>query len=84
MTVDVAPVACVDKAFDACGGEACFRDLELVQRGWIRGDLVLARYRSMRAAHASGDPRYAIWSLRLWMVFGLELWLRHRGHQWGV
>ena len=66
-------------ALDACGGESCFTSLETARRGWVQEDLVLERYRRMRAKFERGDPGFATDTLRLWTVYGLEVWLRHAG-----
>ena len=64
-------------AFEACGGEACFDSMEMARRGWVCQPTVVEMYRDMHAAFCRRDPSYATHALRLWMVYGLELLLRH-------
>jgi asparagine synthase (glutamine-hydrolysing) len=64
------------EAFDACGGERSFNSLETADRGWVDGNLVVTTYRDMRRRFSEGDARYSAYTRRLWMLLGIEFWLK--------
>ena len=65
------------QAFEACGGARCFESLEIVRRGWVREEVVASMYNGMRDDFARGDQRYTSHTVRLWVLYGVELWLKH-------
>ena len=65
------------QAFEACGGERCVDALESVRRGWVREKDVTSMYKGMCDAFALGDLEYARDTVRLWMLYGVDLWLKH-------
>jgi asparagine synthase (glutamine-hydrolysing) len=64
------------EAFDACGGELSFSSLETADRGWVDANLVLTTYRDMRRRFSEGDAGYSAYTRRLWMLLGIEFWLK--------
>jgi asparagine synthase (glutamine-hydrolysing) len=62
-------------ALVALGGERLFDRLSSVKNGWIDGEAVRSRYRSMMAAFSRGDRSYLRNIYGLWMVVAVELWL---------
>jgi len=49
---------------------------ELTAAGWIRSEAVAEMFTRCRTLYERGDARHILYANSLWMVFGLELWLR--------
>ncbi|HSE60263.1 MAG TPA: asparagine synthase-related protein [Nitrospiraceae bacterium] len=58
------------------GGARLFESLKTEQLGWINGEEIRRMYRHMEDCYRAGDQRYTSATWPLWMVYGIELWLR--------
>jgi asparagine synthase (glutamine-hydrolysing) len=58
------------------GGRALFQDMEAARRGWVREDVLLARFDRAAALYRAGDRGYARLTMTLWPVATIELWAR--------
>ncbi len=45
--------------------------------GWLRRDHARRAYELMVSAYAAGDATYTAYVRRLWMLFGIEIWLKN-------
>jgi asparagine synthase (glutamine-hydrolysing) len=61
-----------------------FARLMTEELGWVHGDRVRAMYRRMIDFYACGDNRYIQNTWSLWMIYGIELWLKTIVLQKGV
>jgi asparagine synthase (glutamine-hydrolysing) len=66
----------VAQAIESVGGEAFFERLQIAEAGWVRGDLLSEKYRTMRRQYALGPDVYGDHVPALWMVTAVELWFR--------
>jgi asparagine synthase (glutamine-hydrolysing) len=64
------------QALQTQGGARLFDSLQTEQLGWINGEEIRGMYRAMEDCYRAGDQRYAGATWPLWMVYGIELWLR--------
>ncbi len=44
--------------------------------GWLRRDHTRRTYERMAGAYAAGDATYTVYVRRLWMLLGIEIWLK--------
>ena len=58
------------------GGRRLFQDMEAGRQGWVREDVLLARFDRAAAFYRTGDRRYAPLAMMLWRVAAVELWAR--------
>jgi asparagine synthase (glutamine-hydrolysing) len=63
-------------AFAAIGGQAFFDDLELARRGWVDATETRLLYRRLGDTIPAGSDVYSTFAWPLWMIAGLEMWLR--------
>lgn len=66
------------------GGARLFESLKTEQLGWVNGEEIRLMYRRMDAYYQAGDQRYTSATWPLWMVYGIELWLRALTEQEGA
>jgi asparagine synthase (glutamine-hydrolysing) len=64
------------RALQAQGGERLFASLAIASLGWVDGKQVLRMYRHMAQLYSWGDGGYITYVLPLWMIFGIELWIK--------
>lgn len=64
------------QALRAQGGARLFESLQTERLGWINGEEIRRMYRRMDDHYQAGDQRYTSATWPLWMVHGIELWLR--------
>lgn len=64
------------QALRSQGGARLFESLQTEQLGWINGEEIRRMYRRMENDYRIGNQRYASSTWPLWMVYGIELWLR--------
>lgn len=60
------------------GGRALFQDMTAGRLGWVREDVLRARYDRAAQLYRAGDRRYASLAITLWRVAAIELWARAR------
>jgi asparagine synthase (glutamine-hydrolysing) len=74
---DKADYSCLfADALEAMGGAVFFGNLVAARRGWVEPREVLALHRRMRARFEAGDEAYGDDAWKLWMIAGLDIWLR--------
>ena len=66
----------VAQAIESLGGERFFEQLQIAEAGWVRGDLVVDKYRTMRRQYPRGSMVYGDHVPALWMITAVELWFR--------
>ena len=64
------------RAPTALGGEEFFENLQIAEAGWVRGDLLSEKYRTMKRQYPLGPDVYGDHVPALWMVTAVELWFR--------
>ena len=58
------------------GGRALFEDMAAARRGWVREDVLRARFDRATTWYHAADRRYAPLAMMLWRVAAIELWAR--------
>jgi asparagine synthase (glutamine-hydrolysing) len=58
------------------GGRALFQNMTAARRGWVREEVLLARYDRAEALYRAGDKGYAYLTMALWHAAAIELWAR--------
>ncbi|HET8575894.1 MAG TPA: asparagine synthase C-terminal domain-containing protein, partial [Methylomirabilota bacterium] len=53
-----------------------FETLVTAELGWIQGQAARQAYEQMSASYSAGEPAYTANVRPLWMLFGIEIWLR--------
>ena len=66
----------VAEAIESVGGEEFFESLQIAEAGWVRGDLLSEKYRTMKRQYPLGPDVYGEHVPALWMVTAVELWFR--------
>ncbi len=66
----------VAQAIESLGGERFFEGLQIADAGWVRGDMVADKYRTMRSQYPRGSDVYGDHVPALWMITAVELWFR--------
>jgi len=66
----------VAQAIESLGGEQFFERLQIADAGWVRGDMVADKYRTMRRQYPLGSEVYGDHVPALWMITAVELWFR--------
>jgi len=66
----------VAQAIESLGGEAFFDRLQIAEAGWVRGDMLSEKYRTMRRQYPLGPDVYGDHVPALWMATAVELWFR--------
>jgi asparagine synthase (glutamine-hydrolysing) len=66
----------VAQAIESLGGERFFDRLQIADAGWVHGDLVADKYRTMRSQYPLGSDVYGDHVPALWMITAVELWFR--------
>ena len=64
------------EGLEAAGGRALFQGMTASRLGWVREDVLLARFDRAAALYKGGDRRYAWMAITLWRVAAIELWAR--------
>ena len=64
------------QALQADNVHRIFERLMTEKLGWVHGDRVRAMYSQMIHLYARGDGRYIQNTWPLWMIYGIELWLK--------
>jgi hypothetical protein len=64
------------EAIESVGGERFFTNLQISEAGWVHGDVVAAKYRTMRSQYPQGPSVYGDHVPALWMIAAVELWFR--------
>ena len=66
----------VAQAIESVGGESFFDNLQIAEAGWVRGDMLSEKYKTMRRQYPLGPDVYGDHVPALWMVTAVELWFR--------
>ena len=66
----------VAEAIESVGGEEFFEGLQIAEAGWVRGDMLTEKYRTMKQQYPLGPDVYGDHVPALWMVTAVELWFR--------
>jgi asparagine synthase (glutamine-hydrolysing) len=66
----------VAEAIESVGGEEFFDALQIAEAGWVHGDMVSDKYRTMKQQYPLGPDVYGDHVPALWMVTAVELWFR--------
>jgi asparagine synthase (glutamine-hydrolysing) len=66
----------VREAIESLGGEHFYASLHIAEAGWVDGDVVAAKYRTMRDQYPQGSAVYGDHVPSLWMIAAVELWFR--------
>jgi asparagine synthase (glutamine-hydrolysing) len=66
----------VAQAIESVGGEEFFATLQIAQAGWVKGDMLSEKYRTMKQQYPLGPDVYGDHVPALWMVTAVELWFR--------
>jgi asparagine synthase (glutamine-hydrolysing) len=66
----------VAEAIESVGGESFFNNLQIAEAGWVRGDMLTEKYRTMQRQYPLGPDVYGDHVPALWMVTAVELWFR--------
>jgi asparagine synthase (glutamine-hydrolysing) len=66
----------VAEAIESLGGEHFFDRLQIAEAGWVHGDMVVDKYRTMRRQYPLGSEVYGDHVPALWMISAVELWFR--------
>jgi asparagine synthase (glutamine-hydrolysing) len=66
----------VAEAIESVGGEAFFETLQIAEAGWVRGEMLSEKYRTMKRQYPLGPDVYGDHVPALWMVTAVELWFR--------
>jgi asparagine synthase (glutamine-hydrolysing) len=66
----------VAEAIESLGGERFYTHLQIAEAGWVRADIVAAKYRTMRDQYPAGSDVYGDHVPALWMIAAVELWFR--------
>ena len=64
------------KALQTQGGESAFSSLMIGSLDWVDEEKVRSVYKQMASLYNMGDQGYTRYMWTLWMVFGMELWIR--------